>query len=67
MDLFEETDIDANQCHICLENGKYELTETRFQLNDEDLLLLTAYNRFSTFENVSIFVWLHLTWLIKTC
>lgn len=49
----EEIDIDINECYVCLENGKYELTETRFQLNNEDLLLLTAYNRFSTLENVS--------------
>lgn len=41
-------------CRICNENGFYDLCEMKFCCNDSDVLLIDAFNSFSTLNNVSI-------------
>lgn len=55
MDLLANIEMNAAyECHVCMdENGKYELSRSEFNLDGADILLLTAYNQFSSLENVS--------------
>lgn len=40
-------------CRVCNENGFYDLSEMKFCCNDNDILLIDAFNSFSTLNNVS--------------
>lgn len=40
-------------CRVCDENGFYDLCETKFHCNDSEVLLIDAFNSFSTLSNVS--------------
>lgn len=41
------------ECRVCDDNGLYELCEMKFRCNDDDVLLIDAFNSFSTLNNVS--------------
>lgn len=41
-------------CRVCSENGFYELSEMKFRCSDSDVLLIDAFNSFSSLNNVSI-------------
>lgn len=40
-------------CRVCNENGTHDLSESKFRCNDSDVLLIDAFNSFSTLNNVS--------------
>lgn len=40
-------------CRICEEEGTFELNTNKFQINDSEILLVTAFNCFSSIDNVS--------------
>lgn len=45
-------DPSQNVCRVCNETGHYDLCEMKFRCNDTDVLLIDAYNTFSTLNNV---------------
>lgn len=49
-------------CRVCNENGFYELSEMKFRCNDCDILLIDAFNSFSTLNNVSNLFLLFVSW-----
>lgn len=40
-------------CRVCDEVGHYDLCEMKFRCNDTDVLLIDAFNSFSSLNNVS--------------
>lgn len=42
-----------SECRVCSEAGHYDLSEMKFRCNDNDVLLIEAFNAFSAINNVS--------------
>lgn len=40
-------------CRVCNEEGLFSLSEMKFRCNEDDVLLIDAFNSFSSLENVS--------------
>lgn len=40
-------------CRVCDDEATFELSQNKFVVNETDVLLITAFNRFSNNENVS--------------
>lgn len=40
-------------CRVCDDVGHYDLSEMKFRCKDIDVLLIDAFNAFSTLNNVS--------------
>lgn len=39
-------------CRVCGEDGQYDLFEMKFRYNDNDVMLIDAFNSFSMLNNV---------------
>lgn len=43
-------------CRVCGETGHYDLFEMKFRFNDTDVMLIEAFNCFSSLNNVNNFL-----------
>lgn len=43
-------------CRVCGEAGHYDLLEMKFRCNETDVMLIDAFNSFSSLSNVSNFL-----------
>lgn len=54
MDFDSCENVATNQsCRVCGDDGVFDLWEMKFRYDDEDVMLIEAFNSFSTIDNVN--------------
>lgn len=52
IEYISESELSTHLCRVCEQEANFELSKNKFNFNDVDVLLITAFNCFSTIENV---------------